>query len=49
VQLKITAWDVYWLGVAVALKSSAIVFGVGALYLFRRLKIQAAQLLKEGV
>lgn len=48
VQLKITEWDIYWVGVAVALLSSALVFGLGALYLFQKLKIQPAQLLKEG-
>ncbi|WP_371193844.1 ABC transporter permease [Glaciecola sp. SC05] len=47
VRLKIYEWDVYWLGAAVALVSSVIVFGLGALYLFQRLKIQPAQLLKE--
>jgi putative ABC transport system permease protein len=49
VQLKLAAWDVYWLGVVVALISSTIVFGLGALYLFQKLKIQPAQLLKESV
>jgi putative ABC transport system permease protein len=49
VQLKLAAWDVYWLGVAVALISSTVVFGLGALYLFQKLKIQPAQLLKESV
>ena len=48
VQLKLFALDLYWLGVAVALMSSALVFGIGALYLFQRLKIQPAQLLKES-
>jgi putative ABC transport system permease protein len=47
VQLKLYVWDVYLLGVAVALISTAIVFGLGALYLFQRLKIQPAHLLKE--
>ena len=48
VQLKLYAWDVYLLGVVVALLSSVIVFGLGALYLFHRLKIQPAKLLKES-
>lgn len=48
VRLKIFEWDVYWLGVAAALLSSVIVFGLGALYLFQKLKIQPAQLLKES-
>ncbi len=47
-RLKVFMFDVYWLGAAVALISSAIVFGLGALYLFQKLKIQPAQLLKEG-
>lgn len=48
VRLKVFEWDVYWLGVAVALLSSAIVFGLGALYLFQKLKLQPARLLREG-
>lgn len=48
VRLKVFAWDVYWLGAAVAIGSSAIVFGLGALYLFQKLKIQPARLLKES-
>ena len=48
VRLKVFMWDVYWFGVAIALVSSTIVFTAGALYLFQRLKIQPAQLLKEA-
>lgn len=48
VRLKIFAWDIYWLGAAVAIISSAIVFGLGALYLFKKLTLQPAQLLKES-
>ncbi|WP_233267355.1 ABC transporter permease [Paraglaciecola sp. L3A3] len=47
-RLKVFMFDVYWLGAAVAIISSVIVFGLGALYLFQKLKIQPAQLLKEG-
>ncbi len=48
-RLKLFETDVYWLGAAVAIISSAIVFTLGALYLFQRLKIQPAQLLRESV
>jgi putative ABC transport system permease protein len=47
-RLKMFETDVYWLGAAVAILSSAIVFSLGALYLFQRLKIQPAQLLRES-
>lgn len=47
-RLKMFETDVYWLGAAVAIISSAIVFTLGALYLFQRLKIQPAQLLRES-
>ena len=47
-RLKIYEWDVYWIGVLIAVISSALVFGLGALYLFQKLKIQPAQLLKES-
>lgn len=49
VRLKIFAWDMYWLGAAVAIGSSALVFGLGALYLFQKLNIQPARLLRESV
>ncbi|MDT0595007.1 ABC transporter permease [Glaciecola petra] len=48
VRLKVFAWDIYWMGMAVACISSVIVFSLGALYLFQKLKIQPAQLLKES-
>nr|WP_250884019.1 FtsX-like permease family protein [Glaciecola sp. XM2] len=48
VRLKLFAWDVYWLGITVAILSSLIVFALGALYLFQKLKIQPAQLLRES-
>jgi putative ABC transport system permease protein len=48
VQLKVFAWDIYWFGIVVAIAASALVFGIGALYLFQRLKIQPSKLLKEG-
>jgi putative ABC transport system permease protein len=47
-RLKMFETDVYWLGAAVAIISSAIVFTLGALYLFQRLKIQPAHLLRES-
>ncbi|WP_026374600.1 ABC transporter permease [Aestuariibacter salexigens] len=46
-RLKIFVLDVYWIGVAVAVVSSALVFGAGAVYLFKQLTIQPARLLKE--
>lgn len=48
IQLKVVAWDIYWYGAVVAIVASAVVFGIGALYLFQRMKIQPSQLLKEG-
>ncbi|MFC4698907.1 ABC transporter permease [Glaciecola siphonariae] len=47
-QLKIYAWDIYWAGAGLAIASSLLVFSLGALYLFQRLNIQPAQLLKEA-
>jgi putative ABC transport system permease protein len=47
-RLKIFVWDVYWFGAGIAILSSVLVFGFGALYLFQKLKIQPAQLLKES-
>jgi hypothetical protein len=41
-------WDVYWFGAGIAILSSVLIFGFGALYLFQKLKIQPAQLLKES-
>ncbi|MDX1451685.1 MAG: FtsX-like permease family protein, partial [Oleiphilaceae bacterium] len=48
-RLKIYAWDVYSLGVIIAFGASALVFGLGAHYLCRRLRVQPATLLKEAV
>lgn len=47
VQLKIIAWDLYWLGALVAITASMLVFSLGALYLFQRLSIRPASLLRE--
>jgi putative ABC transport system permease protein len=47
-RLKVIALDVYWVGVFVAFIASVFVFTIGALYLFRRLKIQPSRLLREG-
>ena len=47
-RLKIEALDVYAYGALLAIASSVFVFSLGAFYLFQKLKIQPAQLLKEG-
>jgi putative ABC transport system permease protein len=47
-RLKIYAFDVYWLGAGLAIGASILVFGFGALYLFKKLGIVPAKLLREG-
>jgi putative ABC transport system permease protein len=47
-RLKVYAFDVYWLGVGLAIGASILVFGLGALYLFKKLGIVPAKLLREG-
>ncbi|WP_395343848.1 ABC transporter permease [Ningiella sp. W23] len=48
IQLKIFTLDAYWLGIMVSAFSSTLVFGAGALYLYRKLNISPAKLLKES-
>ena len=47
-RLKIYTLDVYWLGVILAIAASALVFGLGARYLFQRLKLRPASLLRDA-
>ncbi len=47
-RLKIFETDLYWLGVLLAFAASALIFGLGARYLFSRLSLQPASLLREA-
>lgn len=46
-RLKIYEWDVYALGVVLAFTASALIFGLGARHLFRRLTLCPAILLRD--